>query len=639
MDIKGAKELACTHHAGQTDELGRAYTEHHLREVAQKLTRRGKAAVMAGWLHDILEDTHVTPKALADAGVPDDVIRAVLSVSKRDGEWYDDLITRAAADPVGRWVKLADNAVNLESNDKLAARDPKLAERLRVKYERARKQLHHHPSHLFVVQGKIGELVHDAVIVPTDADVTVEKPWTTFGEGQDLPHPAQFSDGWARWGRSSAWLVDVASGDFDDVLERLRRALESMKVVWPWDASTQQAHRGLRALPLVVIPVLGIGRGGRGDDKGGVLTQLIEALQEEVGQLPFDIALVTPDPAVYAAAQYMRRRNPGALPVDKVAESLADKARAGQLALFLGAGVSIPAGLPSWQALVDELASRLSSSKDRDALEGLDVTDKAQLIEQFEPKDFQRRVARITARAKTPSLAHALLAGLDVKQVVTTNYDTLFEKASAAAGHGLDVVLPRKSAIGRRRWILKMHGDVRHPTQIVLTRRHMVMYDAANRPSAALLQSLLLTKHLVIIGASMTDPNVVRLAHEVDAYRKEHGQRPRGAYGTVLDAGSSSASQGRLWKGQLDWVDLPGMGIGSGPRTLEILLDRVGMFASSESSWLLDPRFSGLLRDDDQKLAQRVRELAVDVSRSNYTWRPLRDALMSLGVDGETFDA
>ena len=71
--------------------------------------------------------------------------------------------------------------------------------------------------------------------------------------------------------------------------------------------------------------------------------------------------------------------------------------------------------------------------------------------------------------------------------------------------------MPWNSAHGADRWILKLHGDVDHVKQIVLTRRHMVRYDAANRPSAAVLQSLLLTKRLLAVGVSMTDDNVIRL--------------------------------------------------------------------------------------------------------------------------------
>jgi hypothetical protein len=51
------------------------------------------------------------------------------------------------------------------------------------------------------------------------------------------------------------------------------------------------------------------------------------------------------------------------------------------------------------------------------------------------------------------ALAHGLLAALPVKEVVTTNYDTLFEAASEAIGRPVDV-LPYKPAGGGRRWLL-----------------------------------------------------------------------------------------------------------------------------------------------------------------------------------------
>ncbi|MGW3547015.1 hypothetical protein ACWDHH_04450 [Janibacter hoylei] len=61
---------------------------------------------------------------------------------------------------------------------------------------------------------------------------------------------------------------------------------------------------------------------------------------------------------------------------------------------------------------------------------------------------------------------------------------------------------------------------------------------------------------------------------------------------------------------QLDWVALADNEIGCGPRALEILLDLVGMHASRDASWLLDPSFAGLLDADQRGFAEKVQELA-----------------------------
>ena len=128
-------------HAGHTDQLGRDYFERHLRPIADKLIDHSREAEMAGLLHDVLEDTDVTAEQLRELGVPEIVVTAVESVTKRDDEPYEQLIERSAAHPLGCVVKLADNALNLESNPALAAVNPEKAARLATKYTTARTVL------------------------------------------------------------------------------------------------------------------------------------------------------------------------------------------------------------------------------------------------------------------------------------------------------------------------------------------------------------------------------------------------------------------------------------------------------------------------------------------------------------------
>lgn len=138
--IERARAAAAAAHAGQLDKQGRDYVEAHLKPVAEALTVHQPQVVAAGWLHDIVEDTHWTVERVAEEFGPE-VARAVDAVTRRADETYDELIERAAADPLGRLVKLADNSVNLAANESLAVSDPETAARLRAKYESARRRL------------------------------------------------------------------------------------------------------------------------------------------------------------------------------------------------------------------------------------------------------------------------------------------------------------------------------------------------------------------------------------------------------------------------------------------------------------------------------------------------------------------
>lgn len=139
--VRAADVLAELAHRGQVDKAGKPYIDHP-RTVARILREQGHSdpVVIAGLLHDVVEDTTVTLDDLREFGFSEMVVRAVDSVTKRDGETYMDLIRRAAADPIGRLVKLADNETNSDP-----ARLALLSEEERAwftqKYAKARRVL------------------------------------------------------------------------------------------------------------------------------------------------------------------------------------------------------------------------------------------------------------------------------------------------------------------------------------------------------------------------------------------------------------------------------------------------------------------------------------------------------------------
>jgi hypothetical protein len=105
-----AIEIATEQHAGQVDKAGRPYIEHPLRVMRRMRTTVERIVAV---LHDVIEDGTVTLGDLDKEGFSHEVRAALDSVTRRPSEEYAAFVLRAAANPVGRWVKyedLRDNA-------------------------------------------------------------------------------------------------------------------------------------------------------------------------------------------------------------------------------------------------------------------------------------------------------------------------------------------------------------------------------------------------------------------------------------------------------------------------------------------------------------------------------------------------
>lgn len=103
--LERAIAIAAEAHEGQTDKAGAPYIFHPLRVMLNLCTTEER---IVGVLHDVVEDSEWTFDALANEGFPTPIIEALKSVSKQDGERYDEFVTRASYNAIGAKVKLAD---------------------------------------------------------------------------------------------------------------------------------------------------------------------------------------------------------------------------------------------------------------------------------------------------------------------------------------------------------------------------------------------------------------------------------------------------------------------------------------------------------------------------------------------------
>jgi len=225
------------------------------------------------------------------------------------------------------------------------------------------------------------------------------------------------------------------------------------------------------------------------------------------------------------------------------------------------------------------------------------------------------------ARKPCHALGHSLLAALPANEAVTTNYDKLFEQAWADVGAEV-AVLPYHPGGAGKRWLLKMHGCVDHPEDIVLSRSHYLRYEERRAALTGIVQAMLITRHMLFVGFSLKDDNFHRIADAVRRAiqpreagdKKEDAARP---FGTSLPFWKSPLFES-LWGGEMDFLPMfatpepqepDKVDLARAARRVELLLDVVAQ-QTAGTEHLMAPRYEPLLSDDDRKLRDALQQLA-----------------------------
>lgn len=202
-----------------------------------------------------------------------------------------------------------------------------------------------------------------------------------------------------------------------------------------------------------------------------------------------------------------------------------------EAALFVGAGMSLYAGYPSGAKLAEILFNNLTS----DLQEQVDFTtnlpklsediyylkggNKNYLIENLK-NEFQKE--------PISTETHQLLAKIpQIKTIITTNYDTLFETTNKS----IEVI--RKSSDcattnSKKQCLFKIHGDLSDTSNIILTNSDYNNYFIKDSEKSIFwntVKTKLVENHIIFIGYALEDSNVLttigKILDELGDHRKE----------------------------------------------------------------------------------------------------------------------
>lgn len=184
--------------------------------------------------------------------------------------------------------------------------------------------------------------------------------------------------------------------------------------------------------------------------------------------------------------------------------------RDGNAALFAGAGLSRPSGFVDWKGLLRPLAEEIGLNIDDEH----DLTLVAQYVRNKNGNRTSINSAIMDAFNKEVDLNEnvKILTRIPINTYWTTNYDHLIEEGLREANRNPDVKIEHKQLSNTKRdrdaIVYKMHGDVDHPADAVLTKDDYVKYDVSYPFFRRVLQGDLISKTFLFIGFSFEDPNL-----------------------------------------------------------------------------------------------------------------------------------
>ncbi len=212
---------------------------------------------------------------------------------------------------------------------------------------------------------------------------------------------------------------------------------------------------------------------------------------------------------------------------------------------FVGAGLSLGAGVPAWTELLrDHLKLTKTYVEDEDLRH--DPLTMAEIASQrLGTAAVQGRLRELTGQVRDPTTSHLVIASLSCPIYITTNYDTLLETAwrQVTGGSKMRVVVNDADLAGLGiPWnaysnpdeplLFKIHGCIdRNDEHLILTRHDYRHHYRANRRFFDAVREILQKRHVLFAGFSHRDPEATRLVEDaIYDYEQRRTQLPAGQF-------------------------------------------------------------------------------------------------------------
>jgi len=239
------------------------------------------------------------------------------------------------------------------------------------------------------------------------------------------------------------------------------------------------------------------------------------------------------------------------LTIDQAIDQLVPMLAQRKIVIFVGSGISVSAGLPTWDELLRKFVVFCKDLQDLlDPDERFDqlITDAESQIDKYptrvasvlkerlvelqvkKSKNIHRAYQQWlsdTFQSRTPHENHRLIVGTNYPQILTSNYDMLLEEAAKLEGYRALALLNTftyKDAdkvagalYNQHSSIIHVHGDIQDIVldEIVFTAQDYVTIERKYPGFTMALQSLFLNYSVLFVGYGGSDPHFEKFVEDI----------------------------------------------------------------------------------------------------------------------------
>lgn len=212
-----------------------------------------------------------------------------------------------------------------------------------------------------------------------------------------------------------------------------------------------------------------------------------------------------------------------------IPEHLLDSIRSGNCIGFVGSGLSIPSGLPSWSQLISLLIEEVRRIDPTKGVEFQQQVEMGHLLQvaQYAKAELGESayfdvLIRCYRHGERHHSNHDLVTQIPFRGLITTNYDKLIETAFTLQKAEIPICFTPLSTsalasvlFSKRYFIFKLHGDIDYPESIILTKQDYTRILFSSPHVKTFIQSLFSQNTVLFIGYSLNDPDFDLLLTEL----------------------------------------------------------------------------------------------------------------------------